>query len=841
MRLFDGHDQPRDATTAADGTAAFADLAPGSVRGSIEAAGFATASIPALRLGPDEGVRLDVTLGPEASRVTVAREPAPYRISFDAQRLRDLPSSGAYSSLVETADSIPIADRISGGGFYPAEPALLGIHGSSWTQTTLQLGDVDVGDPDRGGTPLLIPDPAVLEDITADSALVPPDAVGPGPILRLTPRRPEFMAWHGAASGALTTSGMQSASPPGPPPVARFGSWADAGLVVSGPLARDRVGLLVAARTTRARRFELADPTELTSDLSTLWAHLVAKLDDSDELRVLGAFQDVTRPFAGRARLSNRDATEGSRAIHLQGTWQRRGERGWSLTGSYQRATLAPDGPLPTGVGTVERIFDGPVAALPLPADQTRERWGLSARAARTLGRHALRGGVSVDRATVTSVPLGGARLTAETLNRLPARLWDFGPAGTESRIRRTELAGFVADRMSLPGRIGLEAGVRFDVTSASADGGGDISWNSLSPRLHGRWRLRERGATTFFGGYGRYAHQLPLRVLSLTAPGLDGSVHHWNDDNENQRFEQSERGTLVTRLGPATVDPGLQRPRTTEFVAGLEWRWGSVVGRFTGVYRRERQLVETVNVGVPPSRYNVYFVPDPSGDILGPKDDQLLPIYDRLPASFGKDRYILANRPDLTELYESVELILERPFGGRFDMLLGMTASKSTGSGGNRGFKASENDQGVVGELYDDPNADTQAYGRLFFDRAYTIKIAGSYRAPGDVRLGVVTRYQDGQPFSRLVIVPDLRQGPEAIEAIYRGRARFTYTLTMDARIEKGVSFGSKRLAAVVEGFNVIGLHNEVEEDIVSGPAYRTVTVVQPPRSFRVGLRLEF
>jgi hypothetical protein len=35
--------------------------------------------------------------------------------------------------------------------------------------------------------------------------------------------------------------------------------------------------------------------------------------------------------------------------------------------------------------------------------------------------------------------------------------------------------------------------------------------------------------------------------------------------------------------------------------------------------------------------------------------------------------------------------------------------------------------------------------------------------------------------------------------------------------------------------------MKNEVEEDIVSGPAYRAVTVIQPPRSFRAGFRLEF
>ena len=63
--------------------------------------------------------------------------------------------------------------------------------------------------------------------------------------------------------------------------------------------------------------------------------------------------------------------------------------------------------------------------------------------------------------------------------------------------------------------------------------------------------------------------------------------------------------------------------------------------------------------------------------------------------------------------------------------------------------------------EIYaDGPNAATNATGRLFFDRAYVINWATTWRAPHDLRVGVVARYQDGQPFARVVIVPGLTQG---------------------------------------------------------------------------------
>ena len=215
-----------------------------------------------------------------------------------------------------------------------------------------------------------------------------------------------------------------------------------------------------------------------------------------------------------------------------------------------------------------------------------------------------------------------------------------------------------------------------------------------------------------------------------------------------------------------------------------------------------------------------------------------LLAIYDRRPASFGQDRFLLTNGH--TSYHEGAELYLEKN-AGRFRMLLGATASRSVGSGGNPGFRASENDPGVIGALFDSPNADSFARGRLFFDRAYTIKLSGSYQAPWDLRLAAVARYQDGQPFARVVVARDLGQGAEAVAAIPNGRHRFTFTFTLDARMEKGFRFGERRLTAVAEAFNLLDNRLEVEEDVVTGPGFRTVTAVQPPRSLRFGVRFDF
>jgi hypothetical protein len=191
--------------------------------------------------------------------------------------------------------------------------------------------------------------------------------------------------------------------------------------------------------------------------------------------------------------------------------------------------------------------------------------------------------------------------------------------------------------------------------------------------------------------------------------------------------------------------------------------------------------------------------------------------------------------------LHDGVEISLRGTVAGRLRFLLGATAPSTIGSGGNRGFTALENDQGVLGERLENPNASTYSRGRLFSDRSYTLKIAATLRAPHDIRVGAVARYQDGQPFARLAVGTGLAQGAEAVQAIVNGRSRFTYTMTVDGRLEKGFTLGRVRAAAVAEAFNLFGQSNEVEEDVTTGAEFRAVTAVQPPRALRLGARLEF
>lgn len=787
--------------------------------------------------------------------------------------VRDLPSSGNVWSLMETAEPAAILDRIDGAGLYPGEPGRFSMRGASWTQNAVLRDGIDLTDPLRGGTPLAPPDAFHLDRIEAVSGLAPVEQGEPGVALGLVSRAPG-PAWRGAVEGEAVPEGWsQSAEGGEAPPVAQLGSLARVTVSASGPIG-PRLRLSLSGRLDRVRRFERGDPEALESRLLSGTGELVYRPSGRDELRFLGSAQGARRPFAGRALFYGAAPPQTANALGARVRWTRAlggasvsASAGlWSGIFEAQTAGRLAGRP-------VERTVDGPVAELVFPARSRRNvasgEAGLALRARRR-GRmwHAPRLGVSFRSTSAVERPGDGSPIP-ETVGGLPARVWEYAWPGPEAHRHARSLAAWAADRIVLGDRLVVEAGLRLDSSAGQAKGAAqDVSWTTLSPRVSARLRLTDAGRLTLFGGYADYAHALRLEPLAVGDPsGPHADVSLWGDPDGNGRFDSAERGVLVARVGPgagdgslAAVDPGLRPPRTREVVAGLEWSPGrDWAVRLTGFDRRERDLLETVDVGVPVSGYDVRYLPDPSGDIHGPQDDQMLPVYDRKAETFGLDRYLLTNPAGHTGLHQAVELRVEKPVGARVVLLAGATASRTEMAGANRGFRVLENDQGLLGEFLDDPNADTHAEGRGFFDRAFTIKVAAAWRAPGDLRLGVVARYQDGQPFGRLVVVRDLAQGPEVVAATPRGQVargwavdeqgryvvpsghRFTFTLTVDARVEKGLRLGAKRLALFAQAFNLLGTRNEVEEDPVWGPAFRTPTAAQPPRTAALGLRLDF
>jgi hypothetical protein len=176
-----------------------------------------------------------------------------------------------------------------------------------------------------------------------------------------------------------------------------------------------------------------------------------------------------------------------------------------------------------------------------------------------------------------------------------------------------------------------------------------------------------------------------------------------------------------------------------------------------------------------------------------------------------------------------------------RLFLIAGGTAGRSEGISANRGFGPLENDAAVLGEVFIDPNAREHSQGRLFTERGYTLKTAAAYQFPHDFTASLIGRYEDGQHFARMVIMQNLTQGTEAVRAFRNGRTRFTFSMTVDARLQKSFTVAEHRVTAVIDAYNLFNQALEVEEFQVTGGGARLTSAVQPPRVLHIGLRIGF
>ena len=803
---------------------------------------------------------IDVSQLPASDRRDVritARDRTAYGTRFNSNELELLPQSNGVYGLIERSDPLVVTERMEGGGTYP-EPQRLGASGASWTQTTFKLGDADITDPDRTGYAMMYPAPNLdmLQAVGVATAGVHPDTYGVGTAVTLVPKMPAAK-WIRTLAFDLSPPAFQSVNPlPDAAAIGRLRSSSGGSFVASGPLT-PRLGVQLSGVVYEYSRLERDRPEPLPSSTQSLAAHLAYKASQGDDIRIYAQSDRLSFPGTGRTMLVDPALQQRERSTVLSSTWNRATRAGLAWSGNLTYA-YASTGPAFSGApitGTTERLRDGPPYELAAAGASARQRttlqWRGEPRPVTFLGlRHHPEFGGSVSwTASNRSAP--GASVIGELVDGEPARVWEYTSDGGTSKWRGNELGVWATNEIPVTSRVDIALGIRAVVSRAGRAGeGASIDWRTLSPSILGTYRAISNGWLTFLAGYAQYAPRLPLNYLAFGDPhSLTGVVRRWNDENADRQLQPGEGGIVLSAVGPCCafgqpngIAEDLSAPPLREVRAALQTRLSpTMVLRLGGTDRRQERLIQPVNSAHVPGNYSFTLVEDKALDQLVDADDQLLPIFNRLPASFGTDTYVLQNVDHNNARDHGLDLVLERVYDGRWGMLIGATAHKSEGIGGNRGYRPDENDQGVIGEVFSDPNAETFARGRLFFERGYIIKWSAIYQLPYGLRGGSAARYQDGQHFSRVVIARNVNQGVDFIPALPRGLTRYTYAFTLDTHLERQFVFATRRATFVLDVFNLLNTNNEVEEDEVTGPAFRNSTAVQPPRSVRIGVRLSF
>jgi len=582
------------------------------------------------------------------------------------------------------------------------------------------------------------------------------------------------------------------------------------------------------------------------------FTHIVFTPNAHDELRIVASGQRTEYPYEHHVAFGQPDSSEHDLSGLGQATWEHKAADAlsWRVFAGWAARRQRPQLDSSSMI-VADRLRQGPIDQLLSPGDGTQQSGTVGAhltpRPFDALGfRNVPSLGATATVGRMTSSPSFSGEI-GELINGEPARVWNFTDTGVQSQWRSTTLAAYAADHVQLLPRVALDLGLRFEsITGSAAGSTSSVSWQDLFPRAGVRWDITQVLGLSAFAGYGRYGYELPLDWLAYGDPNAPtGSVYRWNAAANAAAVRPSDIGPLVARVGPGTggndafsaIDPALARPHMDEVTFGFESRpRARTVMRLTATARRERQMVGLLDVGVPDSSYSVSYIADPGYN----NTIQQLPVYNRSPSTFGADRYLLTNPANDQATFVGVD-VTGQTQTDRLFFLFGATAGRSEGLAANRGFQATENDYGVIGELFTDPNARTYAEGRDFTERGYTIKTSAVYSFPQDIHLGIAARYQDGEHFTRDVIVDNLNQGAEAIRAFRNGRTRFTFTMTVDGRLRKGFTVGGYHVDAILDVFNIFNQNIQVEEYDVTSPMWRVPTALQPPRVMHLGLRLRF
>jgi hypothetical protein len=168
--------------------------------------------------------------------------------------------------------------------------------------------------------------------------------------------------------------------------------------------------------------------------------------------------------------------------------------------------------------------------------------------------------------------------------------------------------------------------------------------------------------------------------------------------------------------------------------------------------------------------------------------------------------------------------------------------AGKSWGAT-NPGNDIWENDSGVVGSLYADPNTMINASGSPAMDRRFAAKAWLSYATPrrfGKLELMNTAVFVGGYPYARRLLVTGFAQGPFMVDATPRGTFRAEPVYDWNLRISR-MFLGKLRASAEV--FNVLNLGASLRVADLTGPQFvqRLPLEMQPPRFVRGGISWEF
>ena len=894
----------REQTAGPSGRFGFAGLQPGAWIITAGHSGFEDA--PPVELVVDAGsiveVRLELVLAGITERVAaVTRQPLDRRGSgvretVDRPVLEDLPNTRDIWTVLEQTPGIMMS-KVNVGGAESGQQSLLSAAGSAWTQNQYHLNGVNVTDPAAMGASITYYSFDSFEEVEVSTAGHRAEIQTPGVFLNIVTRRgSNRFAGSGAffyeherfqarnLDDALRARGVGQAN--------RLRRLLDASADLGGPIQRDRAWFYFNYSRFRAEPFlpgfffEGGEPGVDLTELENLLGRASLKVAEGHEVGLFFYRNGKYRPYRGASlfRPSPETTFHQDSAMTLgQLSWS--GVFGESLLAEarFSRVDLFfPYGQQPDREPGLSRwelnsgVWYGGSGTNTI---YERDRWQASATA--TLFRDGPFGGTNefkvglettMNPGRTTHDLHGGIVYIHDRVRPIEVTLYN-DPVAVRNFTRNV---GVYAQDTLVRGRLVLEVGLRadwwdggypdqenepgawsdafqnFGIPRQTNGASGLVSWLGVAPRLGVNYQLSEDGRTQARLSAARYLHQLGLSVPGYGNPNARASAKfRFDDRNFNSLVDPGEVdfGRPLSVFIPVRneVDPNLKQPVTDELTLGIhrEVPFGITLG-LTGILRRERDLIEDTDVGVPETAWHPVPHLDPGRDFVrGSEDDVPITLWLQDSATLGQSRFRLYN-PGIGSSYRGVILEARKRYDAGWQLLASLTFSRSVGWLPGAGDQINEG-SGFPGPLLDNPNHGDLHEGRTYWDRPFIARISGSYRLPWGFAVAGSFRAHSGWPNYRSVIFTGtldgepLPQGTTEVIVEAPGAARSPAVPLLDLRLDHRLELpGEAEFSTYLDVFNALNLNNVVGEGS-RDDSFGAVVGIVPPRVARVGVRLRF
>jgi hypothetical protein len=727
----------------------------------------------------------------------------------------------------------------------------------SWTATEFKLNGMDATDPYQPGRPLLLPDVEAIKDLTVRSGFSQTTSSAYASEIGVFADEPG-PAWHASFSTADSGSLFSWSNLPANHGIVeqpQFFRWFTRdGAQAGGPIAPWADVFAAIAGEWSSQTVPLAAPGT-NQDLRLLYgtarARLRAGAKDRFDTLYSGSRRDLSNfatPAGVESYLGRPDSPSFILPIGFAGQSAADSfdqlQLGWTHIASglievrYAYSTAHLDTPAAAnGLSTVELLDGAVTGAPPISNSAARTRQAIEGNWQPASTRHHFIADAGWTNANARNRISAPSNMNLITADGAPAFVVDLNtPLESIETVR--SFTAYAADHINIAESLSVDLGALADFSRGSVPGQGNlIGWNSLSPRAGFAWQAPHTRGLVLRGSYFRVEAPLAARDLDFgNLNSLSGSEYQWLGGTA-----PIQTGELLMRFGGeySSISPSLGRPYADEFNVGAQYPVMRAVSLSVNLYRRDdKNRLAAIDTGVPFSAYT----PVPFFDPLA---QQNITVYAQNPATFGQDRYLLTNPPDLRFETSGIVTALETFWRG-----VAFRASFVADSGWgptNPGDSPVENDPGIVGALYANPNTLINASGRNYFDRGFAGKMQASYRLPWRIELSSSAIYFDGLPFAQQLLVTGLPQGPIVIGTTIRGnpgdgnRAEYVIDWNLRAQREFRLHFG--KITGAVDVLNVTNAGQKIQESDLSGPNFleRLPVAIQEPRSLRFVIRYEF